>query len=409
VKLLDRYLLREFTGPLFLGWGVLTFILLMDRLFLLIDLIINKGLRITVVGEILITSLPFIVASTVPMAVLLASVMVFGRLAQDNEFAAVKSSGTNPFRLSLPLIVYAAVLAGLMVFFNDRIMPEANHRVRNLMQDVSTKRPAVRILEGVFMSDFEGYTIFIGNKDERNSKIYNVTVFEKAGRVVPAIITAREGRLETTPDERYITMELFAGEIHESVGASYRKLNFDKHTINIPLNTKLIRQEREYRSDREMDLGRLFKKITPLNKEIAASRAQLARLKKDTLNPEVLKVKTREEQMRLDFKKKEKNRYLVEVNKKFSLPFGCLIFLFFGAPVGLLIRRGGFGAGFLSSLVIFAFYYILLLAGEGLADVGKLSAFWAMWLPNFILIPVAAELTSRVYFEKSLLRIITHR
>ncbi len=398
-------MIREFLGPLFLGWGVLTFILLMDRLFLLIDLIINKGLKFTVVGEILLTTLPFVVASTVPMAVMLASVMVFGRLAQDNEFSAVKSSGANPFRLSLPLMILSIALAGFMIFFNDRIMPESNHKVRNLMQDISSKRPTVRILEGVFMSDFEGYTIFIGNKDERRSKIYNVTVFEKQGRVVPAIITAAEGSLTTTPDERYLIMELLRGEIHESVGSNYRKLNFDKHIINIPLNTQLIRQEREYRSDREMDLKRLRKKIQPLNREIAAARTTITKLTQAKLDPQVLKIKIKEEQLRLEYKKKEKNRYLVEVNKKFSLPVGCLVFFFFGAPFGLLLRRGGFGAGFLSSLVVFALYYMLLLGGEGLADSGKLGAFWAMWLPNFILIPLAAELTSRVYFEKSLFRI----
>lgn len=403
MKLIDKYILREFFPPLLFGWGVLVGILLLDRFFLLADLIINKGLKIRPVLEILLYSTPFVWATIAPMAVLTASIACFGRLSHDNELSAMRTSGISPLRLLLPLFLPTLILSLSIIAFNHYIVPESNHRLRNLLRDVSRKRPAVRLREGVFMDDFPGYTLYIGSKDERSGAIHNVMVYEKRRGSSPTLVSAKDGMISTTPDEKYLIMTLFSGEIHEMIGDKYRRLSFKKHTINFPLNPELIKKQRRYRGYREMDMRMLYKKIKRIKEEISLKERELSKLYKISPSGErILRIKKIE--TFLKYKRREKNRYEVEFYEKLSIPIGAILFLFFGTATGFLIRRGGFGTGFLLSLLFFALYYIMVLGGEGLASNGKLPAVFAMWMPDILFILPTLELSMRAWFEKSLFR-----
>lgn len=382
-----------------LGWATITGVLLLDRLFLMMDLIINKGLSLVVVGDILGSSLPYILVSTAPLAMMTGAVIGFGRLAHDQELLAIQVAGVNPVKSFRPLLYFGIGFAALMVGFGGWLVPTTNHRLRNLMLDISRKRPAVRIEEGIFMDGFPGYTIFIGAKDERRSRVSNVTVYERRGGSVPSIITAPIGEISTTPDERYLILTLFDGEIHEYLGEKYRHLEFGRHTLNLPLNPELVRRERKHRSDRELTLSGLWHRLQELDQELVRYRTQLSGPGADPAD----RVRSRELESRLRHTVRLRNRYLVEVHKKFALPVGGLILLCLGAPLGVRLRRGGFGPGFLASLLCFAIYYGLALGGEELADSGSLSGAWAMWLPNLILVLPATDLFLRVFQGRSLL------
>ncbi|MDH5684560.1 MAG: LptF/LptG family permease [candidate division WOR-3 bacterium] len=412
LKILDRYLLREFIGPFFLSLFVLAFILLMDRLFLLVDLLVRKGVGLDIVGQIMFLSLPSVIAYTSPLGTLIGSVMVMGRLAQDNEITAIRASGISLFRMFLPLGILAFGLMIVMMGFNGFLWPESEHEVRGLLMDVARKKPAARIQEGVFMDDFEGYTIYIGRMDDRHSRIYDVALFTKDPKGTPNLVTAKSGTIGNSPDEKYLILTLFDGEIHELIEKDrYRRLAFSKHTVNIPIDVELVRKERTYRGDRELILSALFTKINGLNKEIKELRSTVKGISKKELDkqsipadPKLLKIEQVETKVR--YKKQEMTRYLVETHKKFSLAFSCFFFLFFGAPLGIQLRRGGLGIGFIVGLVFFAIYYILLIAGEDFADSGKVSPFIGMWLPNIVLVPFVIELFLRSFFEKSIIRSI---
>ncbi|MFB0509738.1 MAG: LptF/LptG family permease [bacterium] len=412
MKILDRYLLREFIGPFFLSLFVLAFILLMDRLFLLVDLLVRKGVGLDIVGQIMFLSLPSVIAYTSPLGTLIGSVMVMGRLAQDNEITAIRASGISLFRMFLPLGILAFGLMIVMMGFNGFLWPESEHEVRGLLMDVARKKPAARIQEGVFMDDFEGYTIYIGRMDDRHSRIYDVALFTKDPKGTPNLVTAKSGTIGNSPDEKYLILTLFDGEIHELIEKDrYRRLAFSKHTVNIPIDVELVRKERTYRGDRELILSALFTKINGLNKEIKELRSTVKGISKKeldkqakTADPKLLKIEQVETKVR--YKKQEMTRYLVETHKKFSLAFSCFFFLFFGAPLGIQLRRGGLGIGFIVGLVFFAIYYILLIAGEDFADSGKVSPFIGMWLPNIVLVPFVIELFLRSFFEKSIIRSI---
>ncbi len=408
VKIFDRYIIREFIGPFFLSLAILAFILLMDRLFLLVDLLVRKGVSVGVVGEIAFLSLPSVVAYTGPLGTLIGSVMVAGRLAQDNEITAIRAAGISLLRIFLPLGILALILMLIMTGFNGFLWPESEHKVREVLMDVARKKPATRIQEGVFMDEFEGYTIYIGKADERKSKIEDIAIFAKDPKGKPNLITAKKGTISNSPDGQCITFTLFDGEIHELVEKDrYRRLAFNKHIINIPVDVEMVRKERQYRGDSELILFALFSKINGLTKEIGELKKIINETaKKDIQPPDRKQMQIQEVETKARYKKQEMNRYLVEANKKFSLAFSCFFFLFFGAPLGILLRRGGIGFGFIVGLIFFAIYYILLIAGEDFADSGKVSPFIGMWLSNLILIPVVIELFSRTFFEKSVIRFI---
>jgi len=400
MKIFDRYLIREFLGPFFLSLWVLAFILLMDRLFLLVDLLVRKGIRIEVVGEIALLSLPSVIAYTGPLGTLIGSVMVAGRLAQDNEITAIRASGISLFRCFLPLIILTISLMFVMTGFNGFLWPESEHKVRGLLMDIARKKPATRIQEGVFMDEFEGYTIYIGRIDERKSIIRDIAVFAKDPKGLPNLITAKNGTISNSEDGQFIRLTLFDGEIHELVEKDrYRRLLFTKHIINIPVDVEMVRKERQYRGDSELVLWALWARIRALVKEIGELKKSIHNLNQKAIEPPDRKLlQIEEHKTKVRYKQQEMNRYLVETHKKLSLAFSCFFFLFFGVPLGILLRRGGIGFGFMVGLIFFAIYYILLIAGEDLADTQKISPFIGMWLPNLILMPVVIELLLRTFW-----------
>jgi len=408
VKILQRYALRQFVPPFFLAILVLTFVLLMDRLFLLADMLVRKGVAVANVSEVMVLSLPFVVQICAPLGTLIAGVISFGRMAQDNEIRVIRAAGIRIVRLFIPVAFACLLLLVAMVGFNGYIVPESQHRVRNLLTDVARKKPAMRVREGVFMDDFPGYMIYIGSMDERHSTVRNVAIFETgASKGTPGFVTAPRGDISYTADDGYMVMTLFDGEMHELVDAeTYRRLLFKRHVINVAMDDELVRRDREYRNDEEMMLPQLAATMKQLNKDVGDLKRKAAEAGKKAKLSEPDRLKYDELQSRARYKGLEAVRYDVELQKRLSLAFSAFFFLLFGAPVGLLLRRGGVGTGFIIGLVFFAVYYVLLLAGENMAESGKLSPFVGMWLPNIILVLPVTELFLRAFYEKSVLRLV---
>jgi lipopolysaccharide export system permease protein len=411
VKILQRYALRQFVPPFFLAILVLTFVLLMDRLFLLADMLVRKGVAVRVVSEVALLSLPFVVSICAPLGSLIAGVISFGRMAQDNEIRVIRAAGIRTIRLFIPVAVACLLLMAAMVGFNGYILPESQHRVRNLLTDVARKRPAMRVRDGEFMDDFPGYMIYIGSMDERRSTVRNVAIFETGARKgTPGFVTAPLGDISYTPDDAYMIMTLFDGEMHELVDSgTYRRVLFKRHVINVATDDDLVRRDREYRSNEEMILPQLASTMKQLNKEALELKRKAAEAGQKAGPSEPEKLKSDELKSRVKYKNLEVARYQVELQKRLSLAFSAFFFVLFGAPVGLLLRRGGVGTGFIVGLIFFALYYILLLAGENMAESGRLSPFVGMWLPNIILVLPVTELFLRAFYEKSLLRLVGMR
>ncbi len=387
----DRQLLKDYLPPFLFSLFALTFILFLQQLFKLIDLLVSKGVGLDLVSGVFINSLPFIISSTVPMAILVATLMTFGRMAQDNEMVVIFTSGVRIGRLILPILIINLFITIGLIIFNNLVVPEANHRVRRLMVEILRKRPAIKLRSGVFIDEFPGYTIYIGSIDTRAAKIHHLTIYEKSSRT---IITAPEGIARTTDGGATYIFDLSNGEMHEPLPqGGYRRVRFESQRLIIKAKEEHRSHRGKYRGDREMTIGMLDKAIRREKKNLTTTRSELIGTMTTAIDrylqygPGALNfitTKVKSQLRKLRFIKKKIARYKVEIEKKIAIPFAAIIFLFLGAPLGYLVRRGGVLGGILA-IGFFSLYYILLISGEELADRALLPPELAIWLPNIVL------------------------
>ncbi len=423
-----RYVLREQIGPFLFAFAVITFVLVMDFILEVINLIVAKGLSVWTVLELFVLNLAWMLALSIPMAVLVATLMAFGRLSADNEVLALKANGVSLYKIVLPVILASILLTVGMIFFNNLVLPEANHKARLLMTDIQQKRPTLNIKEGVFLTDIPGYYILIKKVDPKSSDISGITIYEQKDRYFPRTILAERGKIEFSSDRNTLILTLYKGEVHEMDEAQlgqYRRLTFDKQILFFTdIGSQLVRSSSDFRTDREMSASMMKKEVAKIKPEITTQGKRLKELTKKAIN-EVLSpsssgssnlsaaqvvinsFKKQQELLReiqavhfnLKDAKKRINSIWVEIHKKYSIPVACLVFVLLGAPLGIMAKRGGMVIALSLSLGFFILYWAFLIAGEELADRQIISAFWAMWSANFLMGAAGLFLFIKTYKE----------
>ena len=214
MNILSRYILKEHIVPFMFALGTITFLLLIDFVPKIIDLVIDKDISIWVVLELIALNLAWMLALSVPMSVLVATLMAFGRFSSDFEITAIKSTGINVVRIILPVLGAGAVVAAGMIWFNDKILPDLNKEARHLRGDISSMRPTLTFKSGIFISDIPGYLVMIDKIDHTTSQVKGVSSTATKTPTQPRIIVADSGYLEMTEGGRNLKFDLYNGEIH---------------------------------------------------------------------------------------------------------------------------------------------------------------------------------------------------
>ena len=436
MKLLDRYILRTLVGPFFLGLLLTTGFLFTQVLRNYLDEFLAKGIPPWTIAEVFLLSLGHTLALSIPMAALVGTLMAFGQLAADNELTALKASGISLYRAMAPALIAGGLLTIGMILFNDRVLPESNHRLAGLITDIGRKKPTVNIQRDVFIDDFEGYQLLIGDKKPKSDEIADVTVSRLHPDRRPDLIVAPHGRLEYLEGGNTLALHLFDGEMHEVPEAenpgedTYRVTRFTEHTVFIRnIGDRLQRSERKHRSDREKSVAMLLDGIAEKEQRIQQIQAQVherssqrALGKLEMLDParrddyfarhrapsrnrlaagaeNRLATNARMEQSaRASYLRQIRSEW-VEVHKKYAIPVASLVFVLLGAP--LAIGSGHSGATMAASLSIASFtvYYLFLTGGESLADRQMLPAWVAMWSANIVFGGLGLFLTYRANRE----------
>ena len=375
--LLDRYILKEHIAPFFYGLVIISLIFILNFAFQILGKIIGKGLNPSVIAEYFFLNLAWILALAIPMAVLVATLMAFGRLASEGEITAFKASGISLFRLTVAPFAAALIVAGLVVGFNNSVLPNFNHRARLLGADIRRKKPTLSIEPGVFVLDIPNYVLLASKVDPKSSRLWDVTIYDESDPKTQTTLTAEEGSLVFSKTDGVFIFTLEHGEIHrinKKNKRSYQKTRFGRTAIRIQVPGMLLkRRESSYRGDREQSARMLLKKVGALKKDPQKNRRRI-------------------------------NMLMVEVHKKYSIPFACLIFVLIGAPLGVRVRRSGMGVSGGLSILFFLIYWIALGAGEDLADRNRLSPFWAMWAPNVLVGVLGLYLFLRTSLGRPLLK-----
>lgn len=434
MKILTRYILREHIAPFFLAFFTITFLLIIDLVPKIIDHVIDKDLPVAVVFEIIGLNLAWMLALSIPMSVLVATLMAFGRLTSDFEITAIKASGINVLRVLLPLLAAGAVLMFGMIEFNDRILPDLNKRSRLLWADISAMRPTLVFRSGVFITDIPGYLVLIDKIDHTTSRVETVNITDTRDRTKPQIIVAEYGYLEMTDNGKNMRFTLYNGEVHSldtEDPNEYRRVSFERYVKNVAdISSELVRTDSDYRNDREMSITDMKTKVdaaisaidpfrerirTALDARIGAllsdsplsdstkpvsDSAALEQVRRDVT---ALVRQTDRGYQQLNSQQKLANKYQIEIYKKYSIPAASLAFVLLGAPLGILTRRGGMGVAIAISIVLFTVYWAFLIGGEDLADRGMMSPFWAMWIANILMGGLGLYLLYIVATEKPIL------
>jgi len=456
LRRLHWLILRRLPGPFF-GWlGTLMFLLLMQFLIRWLPEIAGKGLPIPVILELIAYNLAYMVVLAVPMSVLLATLMAFGDLAESEYYTVMKGTGISFGEIVWPALGLALIVAGCMLYFNTVMLPEANHRARQLWSDIRSKRPGFELTPGVFYEGVENYSILVQDRPPGTNELVDVTIYDYSqGRNQQAVLKAERGHIESKRGGERLILTLRNGEMHRPLPPSgnqpsprYETLTFDRHAIYFTLSDVVFERsntEDVGRSTRTMQLGQLQQRADSFRTDLqsqyedlfeetetvfssssspsspAARDNRSVHTRRDSVRWTALAGLSSPEQSRLlphaiqdarslqsriqstnrsiQWKEERIQSYQVEIYKKFSIALACVVFMLIGAPLGLTLRRSGLATIGAVALGIFIFYWVTLVQGEKLSERGFIPAWFGMWIANIVMSGVGVWLVVYVVLD----------
>ncbi len=467
-------MLQRFLPLLTMTFFICLFIVLMQFLWRSIDDLVGKGLEISVIGELFFYAALTMVPMALPLAVLLASLMVFGNLGEKFELTAMKAAGISLFRIMRPLIILMCIIAGGAFFFQNNVLPVAQTKMWTLLFSVRQKSPEVEIPVRSFYDRIPNMNLYVDSKDPETGMLYGMIIYDLSKGIDNSrVILADSGRFNFTEDRTRLFLHLHSGEMFEnmrdnSMGVTssrylpFRREAFADKRIYFPFDMNFNRMDeagmrsqyigqnvaelrhsidsirskidsvgaiygRELRSAQVMGLPTIIPASalaaadsttkaagpTPADLDSIFSSPTPA-MAKNYINQAIAKVKRTKQEYEyraLAFAEQEKlmRRHDIEMQKKFTLSFACLIFFFIGAPLGAIIKKGGLGTPLVISVLLFIVYYIIDNTGYKMARDGKIAVWEGIWLSSAVLLPLGVFFTYKAVGDSAVFNVDAYR
>lgn len=458
MKKLYVYILNSFTGTFIITFLIVVFVFLMQFLWLYVDDFVGKGLELDIMMKLFFYMSTTFVPMALPLAILLASLMSFGNFGEHYELVAMKASGISLWKVMRPL-VYFSVLMSIMAFvFSNSILPVTTLKSKVLLFDVRKQKLAFDIKEGIFYKDLENYVIYVGKKGKDGSSIYDVKIYDHSEHNGNTrVMTADSGLMMVGANQRSIVFTLYNGYDYSEVNdgednknkCPFERLKFKEERITLSLEDFDMKHSDEemYKSHQSMmNLNQLKVSLDSLDERYALkkqyfSESFMRRMShadfldtiaandsivpiSDTLTwPLLSKMESGERAYVVDMalnmarnskdninfnkvdltsQKENIKKHQKEFHKKFTLSFACLIFFFIGAPLGSIMRKGGFGLPVVISVLFFVFYYVTSTMTERMAVYGDLNMFLGVWTSSLVLLPIGVLLTVKATSDSQL-------
>ena len=451
MKIFDKYILKSFLQPFLATFFVVLFVLVMQALWLAFDEIAGKGIDIFFILKFLGYLALILTPTALPIGILLSSIMALGTLAENYEFAAIKSAGISLKRVIRPLVILVVLLSGLNFVFLNNIYPWATLKQKNLYLNMKKKKPALALVPGAFNTEIPGFSIKFDEKyGEEKNLLKNVQIADlSANKGKIKVITAEKGTISTEEGSKYMTLTLENGNYFEEhlnrtmmpqdkAKMPASKATFKTYTINIDissfsdgntLNDEKVKEHHGMLSIVQLDSISKINKVdydtyiqnradifynsiyakklykypdSVLNKKLAPEILNNFNLRnKSTVLNESIQLLNRNidrnKYQIKDFKDKRKilNLYDFEFYYRISFSLACLVLFFIGAPLGSIIRKGGFGLPMIMAITIFVIYFFISQLGRNLSEESAISALLGSWLSTLILLPFGLLLTRR--------------
>ena len=468
IKKLDIYIIKSFL-QLFAGtFFICLFIFVMQFLWMWMNNLIGKGLTIDLLAKFFWYSSLTLIPMSMPLAVLLASLISFGNLGERFELLSMKAAGIPLVRILMPLIVVASVISGSSFYFQNEVSPYATRELSRLAWSMRQKSPELEIPEGIFYSEIPGYNLFVEHKDTQTGMLYGVMIYTNTGGYNDIqIVLADSGRMQSTADKMYLKLTLWGGERFRNMDAQqgsmlranvpYMRESFVKEIDMIPFdaNFNLMDADLFSHNAQTKDMDEIQHSIDSMShtidsarhaiydnillwhmrKAIPAGRSDSLTIVKEAQEmpafdsiymamPDDQRFKswrtalTRAETMEAEsqfraLETTDRNlnlrKHRIEWNKKFTLSLACLLFFFIGAPLGAIIRKGGLGVPVVVSVIIFIFYYIINQAGENNAKTDVWTVESGTWLSTVVLLSTGVFLTHKANTDSVVFNIEGYR
>jgi lipopolysaccharide export system permease protein len=434
---LTRYLVRVHIGPFLFALSGITALLFLNSLAQRVGDLVGKGLHWTVIVDFLVLSLPHVVALALPMAVLVSVLYAFNDLVSSNEITALAAGGIRPLRMLLPVVGFGTVAAAFMFYFNDRVLPESNHALKNLILDIGRKTPTLELREQVVNelrpgTGSELYFLTADRIDHDANTLASVSIFDSNDPLRQRTTYAERGEMAFNAERTDLYLTLYDGFVHEVQGdpeGGFQRLYFESQIV--PLRNVGNELERRLggsdRSDREMSIAMLAENARDRQRQLDSIRVEnrAESLKSvrlalalptahDTTGASGLSMRpspssgfadpvlnaalagARSRTARAVALEQTVNRFKVEIHKKLAIAFACIVFALIGPPLALRFPRGGVGLVVAASSVIFSVYWVGLIAGVSLADRRVADPAVTMWMSNVVFLVVAIALVIRM-------------
>ncbi|MBE6262358.1 MAG: YjgP/YjgQ family permease [Prevotella sp.] len=451
IKKLDIFIAKQF-GMLFMGtFFICQFVLMMQFLWRYVDELIGKGLSVEVLAQFFWYMALMLVPQALPLAILLSSLITFGNMGETSELTAIKAAGVSLLQSFRALIFISVMICLGSFYFQNKVGPDANMKLAQLLISMKQTSPELEIPEGIFYDGIPNSNLYVQKKDLKTGKLYGIMVYRMTGSYEDqAIILADSGMLQSTAEKKHLLLSLWSGEWFEnmqtqalgnSAAVPYRRETFASKRIVLDydggfnmtdanglannasgkslskiahdidsLNANYDSIGHMYYADQQR--GAFW--IPSINKHdsIKAVKAAYAKTfnidsvynklsddkKLSAVNRTLQKVQSQVSD--LNFKAlitKDGDglirRHYIEYIKKFTLALSCLLFFFIGAPLGAIIRKGGLGIPVIISVLVFIIYYILENTGTKMARDGNWNLWFGTLLSTAVLTPSAVFFT----------------
>lgn len=442
MKVLDKFIIRAFLPPFAGAFLVTWFIFVMQFMWVWIDEFIGKGLDTLTILHFLGLLSTTLVPIALPLGILFAALMTFGNLGESSELVAVKSSGISIVKFFKPLLFLIILITLGAFLFNNYVIPRAQLKATRLLYDIQNKKPVVAIKPGRFYRDIPNTTIYISRKDADDVTIHDIKIYDHtSGRGNDKITLAEKGKMYVSPDKRYLIFELENGWRYEDrtpkvkqeyeqirFGFRYWKKIFDLSDFKMPktdenyfktlrgvmtveqiaeqIDTchRSLKKQHQANSDllkngiRWAEWDTLHKKNAPLRlpalKPVPDSVSLLTAIP-DSLHSRVLttaEIAARSVRSMLEINKQNQKlqegnltEHYIELHKRFTIPFACILLFLIGSALGSIIRKGGIGMPFIAAVIFFIIYHFLNTIGEKIAKEQVVPVPLGMWMPSVIL------------------------
>ena len=434
---------------------------MMQFMWRYVDELIGKGLTLDVLAHFFYYAGLTLIPMSLPLAILLASLITFGNLGERFELLSMKAAGIPLIRILQPIIIFNILLCIGSFYFQNVTGPEAQKKFYTLIYSMKQKSPELEIPEGIFYSEIPGYNIFVEKKGKENGMLYGVMIYSTTDGYEDAqIVLADSAELKTTADEKHLMLTMYAGERFRNMQAQgnmmaranvpYMRETFIQETDLIPfdnnfnmMDANVFSGSAQTKNLREIETGldslahksdsigrSLFAYLqnTTYRRKVNIASQDSTKIARQTLNFDTLysqltvsqqqsilrnamqksTVATNEYEFRGLISKdidQSTRTHWVEWHKKFTLSLACLFFFFIGAPLGAIIRKGGLGVPVVISVTIFIFYYIINVSGEKMAKSGEWVPWFGEWLSSMVLCPIGIFLTYKANKDSAVFNI----